>query len=56
MEQWRAHAASRSQALLEDLDQWLGPKDRDIADTDDTSGAAYRTGISVFYFEQSDEN
>lgn len=53
MERWRAHAAVQSQALLEQLDKWLGPHDRGIAreGADNHTGAPVRTGVSIFYFE-----
>ena len=54
MERWRRHAAAQSQALLEQLDQWLGPQDRDISGqaSDSDSGDPVRTGVSIFYFEE----
>ncbi len=54
IERWRKHAAGRSQALLEDLDSWLGPYDRDVSDAGnrDNAGEAVRTGVSIFYFEE----
>jgi hypothetical protein len=50
---WRKHAAARSQALLEELDQWLGPYDRDVSRQGDhgSTGETVRTGVSIFYFE-----
>lgn len=55
MEAWRAHAAEQSQALLEQLDSWLGPKDRDVSGNqqDASPHESFRTGISVFYFEEA---
>ena len=54
MERWRRHAAAQSQALLEQLDEWLGPHDRDISGsaTGGDSGNPFRTGVSIFYFEE----
>lgn len=54
MERWRRHAAAQSQALLEQLDQWLGPHDRDISGqaSGSDSGEPVRTGVSIFYFEE----
>jgi hypothetical protein len=54
IERWRKHAAGRSQALLEDLDSWLGPYDRDVAGSqgNDSAKDAVRTGVSIFYFEE----
>ncbi|MGB1951811.1 MAG: DUF6502 family protein [Marinobacter sp.] len=51
---WRQHAAARSQELLEQLDQWLGPHDRDIAGAGGKgqTGESVRTGVSIFYFEE----
>jgi hypothetical protein len=53
IERWREHSARQSQALLEQLDNWLAPHDRDISgDTDgQNSPEAVRTGVSIFYFE-----
>lgn len=50
---WRRYAAQQSQAMLEQLDKWLGPYDRDIAGHGEnrTTGEAVRTGVGVFYFE-----
>jgi hypothetical protein len=55
MEAWRAHAAEQSQALLEQLDSWLGPKDRDVSgdQADGSPQESFRTGVSVFYFEEA---
>ncbi len=54
MERWRTHAATQSQALLEQLDKWLGPHDRDISGQGpgSASGDSVRTGVSIFYFEE----
>jgi hypothetical protein len=54
MERWRRHAAAQSQALLEQLDKWLGPHDRDISGQEpgDESGDPVRTGVSIFFFEE----
>ncbi len=51
---WRAHAAGQSQALLEQLDCWLGPHDRDISGQrrEGDTGQSVRTGLSIFYFEE----
>jgi len=53
MARWRKHAAAQSQALLEQLDQWLAPRDRDMSGqsghTD--NGNPVRTGVGIFYFE-----
>lgn len=53
MARWRKHAAAQSQALLEQLDHWLAPRDRDIAGQNGNTGTqrSVRTGVSVFYFE-----
>ncbi|MGO1692202.1 MAG: DUF6502 family protein [Marinobacter sp.] len=55
MEAWRKHAAEQSQALLEQLDSWLGPKDRDVSGNlpNDSRHDSFRTGVSVFYFEEA---
>ncbi|MHA7878611.1 MAG: DUF6502 family protein [Saccharospirillum sp.] len=47
---WRDHAGKESQALLEQLDQYLAPLDADVSGQDSTAQTA-RTGISIFYFE-----
>ncbi|WP_100638422.1 DUF6502 family protein [Marinobacter salexigens] len=54
MEAWRAHAAEQSQKLLEQLDSWLGPEDRDVSGKQDDASPqqSFRTGVSVFYFEE----
>lgn len=54
MARWRKHAAAQSQALLEQLDRWLGPHDRDIAGLKGSghTGEPVRTGVSIFYFEE----
>ena len=54
MERWRRHAAAQSQALLEQLDKWLGPHDRDISGntSGNESGDPVRTGVSIFFFEE----
>ncbi|WP_373000211.1 DUF6502 family protein [Marinobacter sp.] len=54
MERWRRHAAAQSQALLEQLDKWLGPHDRDISGQQASSeaGESIRTGVSIFFFEE----
>ena len=46
---------SKSQALLERLDSWLGPKDRDVSGNlpNDSRHDSFRTGVSVFYFEEA---
>ena len=53
MERWRHHAARQSQNLLEQLDQWLGPHDRDIASHGQSKASedVVRTGVGIFYFE-----
>ncbi|MDK8463402.1 DUF6502 family protein [Marinobacter sp. SS13-12] len=53
MGRWRRYAAQQSQAMLEQLDTWLGPYDRDIAGHGDNkaTGEAVRTGVGIFYFE-----
>ena len=38
-----------AQALLEDLDSWLGPHDRGVSGQE--GGESVRTGVSIFYFE-----
>ncbi len=50
---WREEAARQSQALLEQLDDWLAPHDLDIAGSagDEGGQTPVRTGVSVFYFE-----
>ncbi|WP_309043537.1 DUF6502 family protein [Marinobacter sediminicola] len=54
MEAWRAQAAEQSQKMLEQLDSWLGPKDRDVSGNQaaDSPQDSYRTGVSVFIFEE----
>jgi len=47
---WREQAARQSQALLEDLDSWLGPHDRGVSGQE--GGESVRTGVSIFYFEE----
>lgn len=53
MGRWRRYAAQQSQAMLEQLDKWLGPHDRDIAGHggNKATGKAVRTGVGIFYFE-----
>lgn len=53
MARWRRYSAEQSQAMLEQLDKWLGPHDRDIASHGGAraTGDAVRTGVGVFYFE-----
>lgn len=53
MGRWRRYAAQQSQAMLEQLDRWLGPYDRDIAGHGENKGTgeAVRTGVGIFYFE-----
>lgn len=53
MARWRKYAAQQSQTMLEQLDRWLGPHDRDIAShgTGKVTGDSVRTGVGVFYFE-----
>ncbi|WP_404364600.1 DUF6502 family protein [Marinobacter sp.] len=53
MGQWRRYAARHSQQLLETLDEWLAPYDRDVTGRSAQSkkGERVRTGVSVFYFE-----
>lgn len=55
MEAWRAHAAEQSQKMLEQLDSWLGPKDRDVSGNQAAGSPqdSYRTGVSVFFFEEA---
>ncbi|MDN6320881.1 MAG: DUF6502 family protein [Marinobacter sp.] len=55
MEAWRKHAAEQSQALLEQLDSWLGPQDRDVSGclVEGSPQESFRTGVSVFYFEEA---
>ncbi|MDI9244558.1 DUF6502 family protein [Marinobacter sp. CHS3-4] len=55
MDRWRQHAAARSQELLEELDSWLGPQDRDISGRNGGGKPteSVRTGVSVFFFEES---
>ena len=54
MELWREYAALQSQELLEQLDNWLAPQDRDIASYGDSQarGDSVRTGVGIFYFEE----
>ncbi|MFN2362362.1 MAG: DUF6502 family protein [Marinobacter sp.] len=54
MARWRQYAAQQSQAMLEQLDRWLGPHDRDIASHGEgkAEGDAVRTGVGIFYFEE----
>lgn len=54
IERWRAYAAGQSQALLEKLDEWLGPYDRDSSGSQAPADGqeTVRTGVSVFYFEE----
>jgi HPt (histidine-containing phosphotransfer) domain-containing protein len=54
MGRWRHHAARQSQNLLEQLDEWLAPYDRDIAShgANDGQEDAVRTGVGIFYFEE----
>lgn len=53
MARWRRYAAKQSQTMLEQLDKWLGPHDRDIAGHGESqlTGDAVRTGVGIFYFE-----
>jgi uncharacterized protein DUF6502 len=53
MERWRQLAAQQSEELLEQLDGWLAPHDRDIASQGqgEETGDAVRTGVGIFYFE-----
>ncbi|NMT61997.1 DUF6502 family protein [Marinobacter orientalis] len=53
MARWRRYAAQQSQAMLEQMDRWLGPHDRDIAGHGEAeaTGEAVRTGVGIFYFE-----
>lgn len=53
MARWRRYAAEQSQTMLEQLDKWLGPHDRDIAShgKGKVSGDSVRTGVGIFYFE-----
>lgn len=53
MARWRRYAAQQSQTMLEQLDKWLGPYDRDIAGHGESqaTGDAVRTGVGIFYFE-----
>lgn len=39
--------------MLEQLDKWLGPHDRDIAGHGENkaTGDTARTGVGIFYFE-----
>jgi len=54
MDNWRRLAAEQSQALLEQLDKWLGPHDRDISGQtpDSERRDSMRTGVSIFLFEE----
>ncbi|WP_288365885.1 DUF6502 family protein [uncultured Marinobacter sp.] len=53
MARWREYAAAQSQALLEQLDNWLGPHDRDTSCRESGKGFddPVRTGVSIFLFE-----
>ncbi|MBY6033277.1 hypothetical protein KUV59_08865 [Marinobacter daepoensis] len=51
LDEWRERAAEQSQALLEELDSWLGPHDRSVSGQED-DGESVRTGVSIFYFEE----
>ncbi|MGO1462494.1 MAG: DUF6502 family protein [Marinobacter sp.] len=54
MEAWRKHAAEQSQALLEQLDCWLAPQDRDMSGklVNESQQDSFRTGVGIFYFEE----
>ncbi|MCL7943596.1 DUF6502 family protein [Marinobacter sp. ATCH36] len=54
MARWRRFAAQQAQSMLEQMDKWLGPHDRDIASHGEgkSEGDAVRTGVGIFYFEE----
>lgn len=49
--EWRQVASDESQRVLEHLDGWLGPRDRDVRGRSEENAPAVRTGVSIFYFE-----
>lgn len=52
IERWREISAERSQALLEQLDDWLGPHDRQGSGSQGEGANKVRTGVGIFYFEE----
>jgi hypothetical protein len=49
---FRALSAERAQALLEAMDQWLAPRDRDVNPS--VQGAErVRVGVGIYYFEEN---
>ena len=52
IERWREISAEQSQALLEQLDDWLGPHDRQGPGNQDEGASKVRTGVGIFYFEE----
>ncbi|MFL1484832.1 DUF6502 family protein [Marinobacter sp. LN3S78] len=54
--QWRKLAGHEAQQFLEQLDGWLGPRDRDVSGRHGEELTSVRTGISVFYFEDPIQN
>ncbi|KRW80649.1 DUF6502 family protein [Marinobacter sp. P4B1] len=52
IERWRKLSAERSQALLEQLDDWLGPHDRQGSGSQGEGANKVRTGVGIFYFEE----
>jgi hypothetical protein len=51
IKEFRQLSASRSQALLEDMDRWLAQRDRDSNPAVRGSGRI-RAGIGIYYFEE----
>lgn len=54
LDAWRARAAEQSQRLLEEFDRLLATIDRDTAPDEAAGepGERVRTGVSIFYFEE----
>ncbi len=52
IERWREISAEQSQALLEQLDDWLGPHDRQGSGSQGEGANKVRTGVGIFYFEE----
>ncbi len=50
VEKFRALSATRAQALMEELDNWLARHDRDVNPAAEGTGRA-RAGLGIFYFE-----
>jgi hypothetical protein len=49
--EFRKLSAERSQQLLENLDRWLAPRDRDVNPAVEGSGRN-RAGVGIYYFEE----